>query len=90
MIKHRPILSSYQILPVRIALAPGEHITWYADGWIRKVYPNGNVEEWAPLMWVVSPSMNQTVLPSGALHTTYYTTDDASTATVGTTVEIVE
>lgn len=88
MMKPRPILPPTETgmalpLPVRIELAPGEHITWYADGWIRKVFPNGNVEEWAPLMMVSYPYMHQTVMPSGTLHTTYHTTADQSEVTVG-------
>lgn len=88
MMKPRPILPTTETgmalpLPVRVELAPGEHITWYADGWIRKVFPNGNVEEWAPLMAVSYPYMHQTVMPSGTLHTSYHTTDDEPTVTVG-------
>ena len=86
--KPRPILPPTETgmalpLPVRVELAPGEHITWYADGWIRKVFPNGNVEEWSPLMAVSYPYMHQTVMPSGTLHTSYHTTDDEPTVTVG-------
>lgn len=88
MMKPRPILPPTETgmalpLPIRVELAPGEHITWYADGWIRKVFPNGNVEEWAPLMSVSYPYMHQTVMPSGTLHTSYHTTDDEPTVTVG-------
>jgi hypothetical protein len=87
--KPRPILPRTEsgmamTLPVRVELAPREHITWYADGWIRKAFPDGNVEEWAPLMMVSVPYMHQTVMPSGTLHTTYHTTDDAPEVTIGT------
>ncbi len=89
MMKPRPIFPPFEngttmLPPVRIELAHGEHITWHTDGWIRKVFPNGNIEEWVSVMMVEAPFMHQTVTPSGTLHTTYYTTDEATDATVGT------
>ncbi len=62
--------------PFRMETSPGTHITWIPDGFIKKVYSNGNVEEWVPPMCVSQEFMHQTVLPTGALHTTYYTTKD--------------
>lgn len=80
--KARPI-APVMIAPFRVETSPGNHITWYPDGFIKKVYSNGNVEEWVPCMCVTQKYMHQTVLPSGASHTTYYTDVDETFITEG-------
>lgn len=86
MMKSRPC-NPTTVVPCRVVTEDGAYTTWYPDGTVQTVHKNGNIEDWPPVMYVEKAYMHQSVLPTGRLHTYYYTEEESKTPMGGRLVD---